>query len=101
MRDVPHPDAVSGDAVVPANGVRRPPAAPRLVALRHRACGVSPAAHESGGARGGLRLDLSTALLARIHLAPSPRGLACGAAVSRDVVLLQAVQLDLGAAHPA
>jgi len=42
----PHSDAVSRDAAVPPDGGDGPPAAPRLVALRHRARCVSPEAHD-------------------------------------------------------
>src|SRR5262245_24582714 len=42
---------------------------------------------------------LPAAVFARLHLASPARGLARGAAVSRDVVSLQALEPDLALAH--
>ena len=64
----------------------------RLDAVRHGARGFPPEAHDARGAGGRLRLALPAAFLARIDLAPPPAGLAGGAAVSGDVVPVQAIE---------
>src|SRR5690606_20930123 len=51
-------------------------------------------------ARGGVRLVLSAALLACLHLATAPRGRQCGPALSGDVLSLQAVQPVLAFPDP-
>ena len=52
------------------------------------------------GARGRLRAVLPAAVLASLDLAPAPEGLARGAAVSRDVVSLQALEPHLAFPDP-
>src|SRR5258707_5281274 len=90
---VPHSDAVSRDAAVPADGGGGPPAASRLVALRHGARSVSSEAHDAGRAGARLFVDLRAAVLAPVDLAAAAGGLAGGANVSGNVVFIQTVEL--------
>src|SRR5258708_17996044 len=95
VRDIPHSDAVSRDAAVPAYGSGGPPAASRLVALRHGARSVSSEAHDTGRAGARLFVDLRAAVLASVDLAAAAGGLAGGSDVSGNVVFIQAVELVL------
>ena len=100
VRHVPHPDALSGHAAVPPDGVRGAAAAQGLAALRHGARRLPPPAHDAGGAGGGLRLVLRAALLARLDLAAAAGRLAGRAALPGDVVPLQAIEPALAPADP-
>ena len=72
-----------------------------LAALRHVARGLPPPAHDARGARGGLRLVLRAAVLARLDLATTAGRLAGRAALPGDVVPLQAVEPALAPVDPA
>ena len=98
MRDLPHPDAVSRDAAVPADGGGGAAAAQELVAVRHGARRVSAQAHESRTARRGIRLVLPASVLAPLDLAAPAGGCARGHPLPGDVVSLQTLELALALA---
>src|SRR6476620_11292255 len=100
MRHVPHPDAVPGHAAVPANAVRRPTAAHRLVALRHRPRRLSTETDDGAATGGRVRVVLPKAILAHVDLAAAAGRLAGGAGVPGDGLPLQAVELAVAPAHP-
>ena len=101
MRDVPHPDAVSGHAAVPAARSARAHPASRLGQVRHRPRRLPAEAHELRGARSWLRVVLRQAVLARVDLeAPAERQQG-GARISRDELSLQAIEPLLAHADPA
>src|SRR5262249_54014517 len=101
VRDVPRPDAVPGDAAVPADGGGGPAGAQGLVAVRHGPRRLPAAAHDAGGTGRGVRLVLPPAVLARFDLASAAGRLAGGAAVPGDVVPVQAVEPVLALPDPA
>src|SRR5271169_606760 len=90
--DVPHPDAVSGDAAVSANGSARAHPASRLDALRHGPCRLSAKAYDSRRTRAGICLDLPALVFACVDLATAPGGLAGHSPVFGNVVPLQALE---------
>src|SRR2546430_11995175 len=81
MLNVSHSHPLSGDSTVQANGGGRAIAAPRLDSLRYGACRIPSKAHVTGGTGARLRVDLRAALLPRLDLATSARGLARGCTV--------------------
>src|SRR5262249_46736157 len=91
---------VSGDAPVSAYGAGRPPPAPRLVAIRHRALRVSAPTDEPAGAGGGLRLDLPATVLTAVDLGAQAAPGGGGRAVSGHGVPLQEIQLAVEIPDP-
>src|SRR5262245_6488631 len=100
VRHVPHPDALSGDPAVSADGGRGPAAAPQLGPVRHGPRRFSAPAPDAGAAGGGVRLVLRAAVFAPLDLAAAAPRLAGGAAVSGDVVPVQEVEPLLAASDP-
>src|ERR1700687_4610409 len=92
VRALPHPDAVPRDAALPPNGIGRPPAASRLESLRYGARGIPPEAHVAGRLGARLRLVVRAPLFAQFHLAAQARRLACGSALSGNVLFIQAIE---------
>src|SRR5262249_34864148 len=92
MRDVSHPDAVSSDAALCANGIARTPLASRLVKVRHVPCRIPTEAYHSRRTEAWLRLYLPAIVPSRVHMEEAFRRLARGCAGSRDVVSIQTVQ---------
>src|SRR5690606_19889272 len=100
VRDVPYSDAVSRHAALRRSRAAEPHRASRLAALRHGARRVRAEADDGRGALRRIRVVLPAAVLASVDLAPPSEGLAGGARLSRDVVLVQAIELDLALADP-
>src|SRR5262249_24958047 len=91
---------VPGDAAVRADGARGPAAAQGLVAIRHGPRRVPAQAPDGRAARGGVRLVLPPAVLARVDLAAAAGGPGGGAAVPGAVLPLQALEPLLVHADP-
>src|ERR1043166_3853119 len=98
MRDLPHPDAISGDSAVQADGISRALTASRLEFVRYGARRVPAQEHVARGTRAGVRVDLRAPLFACIDLEAPAGGLARGCAVLRHVVSLQALKPLLASA---
>ena len=102
VRDVPHPDALSRHAAVPADGGRGPAAAPRLDALRHGARRLPAAAHDARASwTQGYALVLPAAVLARARSGGAGRTTGAPCRLPGDVVPLQALEPVLAPVDPA
>ena len=92
VRNVPHLDALSGNAIVPAVGVAGAALAQGLAALRHGTRRFSTQAHGTQGVGGGIFLVLPSSVFAPFDLASQACRLAGCAPLPGDVVSLQTVK---------
>src|SRR5262249_42858192 len=101
MRDVSYPDAVSGHAAVPANGIGESAPASQLGFVRHGARGLPTEEHVSGGIGRWICMAVSAAVFARFDLAEEAGGLARDGAVPGDVLFIQTIEPVLAFADQA